>query len=333
MITGEMVLLAAVHQLSSPGDLKAVAAISQRFRAEASSGVLSALDPFISHIATVIQNNPASGIGAVLQRPDVQSELTRVIVRSRSGAFSALEDSWSHAASILRPVGSTSSPYLDSLRSDLQVLYGGMPTRVVSAITSAFGSVQPAASYHQGGAAVNVPVETAQERAAAVTKALRKEAGSTALRSGLTASVAALRSFTESQLIQVAVLGTHAQKKWVSRLSPTTCPFCAHLHGTVVPIHSAFPYPSHIGKIKAPKPYGTLVGPPLHPHCECHLEFTEPKVTSPPAAEPPGKAEEPAMFRASDIRALPEERYSLLVAFIKAALSSVAKIIKRLLGI
>ena len=61
-------------------------------------------------------------------------------------------------------------------------------------------------------------------------------------------------------------------KTWVSRLAPNTCSYCRRLHGVTIPVSESFAgYAVAAGWAK---PYGGLYGPPLHPSCQCWLEFS-----------------------------------------------------------
>lgn len=58
-------------------------------------------------------------------------------------------------------------------------------------------------------------------------------------------------------------------KRWVSRLAPNTCKYCAGLHGVVLPMGKSFL--AEAKKLGFKRPYGGLYGPPLHPRCQCWL--------------------------------------------------------------
>jgi hypothetical protein len=79
-----------------------------------------------------------------------------------------------------------------------------------------------------------------------------------------------------------------------------------------------------------PRPYrGELQGPPLHPHCRCRLAV----VTEASGAD--RDSAEPAAYRfvtAAQIRALPEEKYKGLTAFLRAAVHELAQALARLRG-
>lgn len=89
------------------------------------------------------------------------------------------------------------------------------------------------------------------------------------LRVGLSATTAAQRGFTDSQLehySELQTLGYKVTKLWLANfLNNDPCANCITLNGTEVPFGEEFPVPTLIQS----SIYRDLQGPPLHVHCKC----------------------------------------------------------------
>ncbi len=185
----------------------------------------------------------------------------------------------------------------------------------------------------------NPAYQAALQRAQAVRDALAGQGSALALRNGLSVTVAGASSQTEAVLAEAmarpdaSLLG----KRWVASMDgkdPKSCAWCRKLHGIVVPLGSQFPHPEQIGKHKPPKLYrGVFPGPPVHPHCQCRLEFVPLAEAPVPVPGPVTPEELPDMVSSEDIAALPEERYQSMRHFLQSALHELAQVIRVLLGI
>jgi hypothetical protein len=167
------------------------------------------------------------------------------------------------------------------------------------------------------------------------------------------AATAASAAFNETLLADLAASGaTHAV--WVTRFrtpssnSRGTCPACAALHGTVVPLGSEFPGSATFGDKPIPT-FGSLKSPPRHPNCGCSLIPLPPSIegrssissmrafatrwalAAPDMApsttrttEASDTAKSTEFLTAADIRGTPRSWLRRLTATLKAALSSPA---------
>lgn len=83
------------------------------------------------------------------------------------------------------------------------------------------------------------------------------------------ANSAAHRAHTEAKEEMYAYVseqsGVTIRKVWVTRFRPTTCATCARLHARIINLRGQF-NPHGPGLV-----YGTLIGPPRHPHCGCRI--------------------------------------------------------------
>lgn len=65
--------------------------------------------------------------------------------------------------------------------------------------------------------------------------------------------------------------GKYTKKTWNSRLTPRTCQHCRALHGTTLLLTDSFAAVARGAGWD--RVYGSLMGPPLHPSCQCYLTF------------------------------------------------------------
>jgi Phage Mu protein F like protein len=283
-------------------------------------------------VQTVVRaNTGAQSAGGILDRPDVAMALDGALAGARQQAEQAVTDAWERGG------GAADSPYLSSLLADVDRAYSQAPGEIRQAAVSAFAGVPRALSRYEGGSALNVPVETAQARAAAVRQAVAHTGASLLLRNSLSADVARAASETDAviaEALQRRAAGERVGLQWVSRLDPHTCPWCRMLHGTIVEPGEQFPHGGVIGRHRPPKVYrGVLLGPPRHPRCRCRPRIVVLGSPAPPPA-PPAPGMPPGRYISSDdIRALPEERYQSLVSFLMSALAQLGRILRALLGL
>lgn len=299
-------------------------------RSQVQAAVQSALTTFTHHLTLVIQTNPeTSDARELLDRPDIHQALTDALADAHGAARAAVEQ----AAQL---AGDQSSQYQLAIAHDVDSLYANAAAQIRGVAVTAFNSVPQPHPYTPGVDQLgsNPVFEAGQARARAVGAALTRQVSDIALRNGLSVNVAGSRSHTETvveEALRRYQAGEDIWLEWRSQLVPgVTCPWCWALHGHRVRPGQEYPHPGQAGRRRPPRLYqGVLHGPPMHPNCRCWLVIvTSSGDPAPEAPEPP-----PAEFVTStDIAAMPEEKYSGLLAFLKAALHELGQLLKKLVS-
>jgi hypothetical protein len=204
-------------------------------------------------------------------------------------------------------------------------------------------------------------MESAIRRAAAIRRAILGVSLEAAHSVELTLQVARAAGLTATALETGRDLQQAGQtifKRWITRQDGRVCMWCRFLHDTVVPLDADFPLPHPValehqvtrrvrtpaGQRKfhqaigtriiwthPPKLYhGMLPGPPLHPRCRCRVVIVVGGGQETTAPVPPAHRGASAHLAASDIRAMPENRYHALLAFITAAAHELGQVLRRL---
>jgi hypothetical protein len=327
-------------------------------RARLAVTVQAAIAGYARDLATVIQTNPGSGIGPLLERPDIRSALAASLAQAQQRALGAVAAAWQAGG---HPGGGA---FHAALAADVRSAYGQAAASLEDAARSAFASVaQRTFTVGVSEPGTNPEFETAQERAREVRQALLGAGSSLATRNGLSVSSAATRSGTEAVLAEGAerqAAGEVLGKRWVASMNgrdPRSCYWCRQLHGTVVPLGEEFPYPqpaalphhrlrrvataggaqryglpvgAEITLTRPPRVYLNLLGPGLHPHCRCRIELV-PLHQGHGAVSPLAPEQPPQLVSSAEIAALPEDRYAALVSFLRAALHELSQMLRRLL--
>jgi hypothetical protein len=285
--------------------------------AQLTAAVLAALVPAARYAALVVQGNPAGSSAWLLARPDISATLAAALEQAREAAAEIVLQQWG-------VTGAPDSPLLEHLLADIGRQYGPLP-HLHRLIRQAMASVP------------------ASERPAAVRRAIIGFARDTALRSRLTLVVAEQAARTAVVLAEGKDrerAGEKAWKRWKAHPEkPTCCHWCRNLHGVTIGLDESFlPYlggpadlAGHGRLTQPPRPYrGELQGPGLHPHCECELVIVTEPASQPEPASPPAARD--VLFTAAQIRAMPEQRYRALIAFLRAALHELGQVLRRLVS-
>lgn len=185
-------------------------------------------------------------------------------------------------------------------------------------------------------------------------------AGSAAMHAGMAVSTALSAGTTEAVLAEGyrrRAAGEHVRKRWRSRKSATTCHWCWELDGTELELEGEFSHGApavlprarlrhvrtHAGahryhrdvgaEIIHTRPpavwRGVLLGPPRHPRCECWLELVD---GDEPPTEPhdiTGALMQQELVHSSDIQSMPEEQYSSMMTFLRAAVHELGQLLRR----
>lgn len=261
--------------------------------------------------------------GELPSRPDVSAVLEAALEEARAAAWDAVLLAWGSAPD---------SPLLGHLLADVARQYAAL-AHLRGLLRHAHAAAEPG------------------REGAAVRDAITGFARQVSLRSHLTVQAASRFARTAARLAEGRARqdrGEQVRKRWKAHPEdPACCHWCRGLHGVTVPLGDSFlPYldgpadlSGHGHLTRPPRPYrGELQGPQLHPHCACDLEIvTWPghagdQIQRP--AETPGNRRSgrstTAAFTAAQVRALPEERYRALLAFIDAALHELAAVLRRI---
>jgi hypothetical protein len=309
------------------------------------------------YIALVVRNNPFGSADALLARPDVEAMLAQALEDARNLSVSQLEEEWNTA-------GAAQDAYYQHLLHDMETRHSLPHLR--HRIRSAHASV-PTAHFIVGVTPPGtVPhMESANARAAAVRQAILGFRRETALPGELTLQVARVAAQTAATLEaghEREAAGEQLMKRWVARQDGKTCMWCRFLHGTTIPLDAQFALPARVAvqhsyptrrvateagvaryhqrigtKIiwtHPPKLYhGMLPGPPLHPRCRCRIVLVPVREENQEPAERSPAPRAGGFLASADIRAMPEEKYRSLMAFLRAAVHELGMVLRRLAGL
>lgn len=313
-----------------------------------STQVSSAFASAASYVALVTQNNPYGSAATLLARPDIEAVLAEAVYTGRAAALAAVEQAWDAN-------GAEETPVLAYLLADVNRAYDSLTT-LRTAIRQAHASVPPRHFIPGQTTPGTVPSrEAAIERAAAVRAAIVEFARRLSLRNELSADVAGTAGQSAAVLEDAYVReepSEQLRKRWRAHVeSETCCYWCRKLNGVTIALNASFiPYIGGPAALSAsghltqpPRPYhGALQGPGLHPRCRCWLEIVPKEAPAPPAdvspsgspgRRPPAPQRPGAAFISSaEIRAMPEERYRSMLAFLKAATHELGMLLRRLAG-
>lgn len=324
---------------------------------ELSAQVRQAFAYAARYVSLLVSNNPTGTSAALLTRPDVDAVLAQTLDAGRELAADAIRAAWAAASG-------PQSPYLTWLIDDVDRSYDALGL-LRNAIRRAWASVPP-----QGFVPGQTPPgqhpsqRAAEERAAAVRAAILEVAAEIALRNQLSLGVATVAAETLAGISHGQDLeraGEHVWKQWLCSHQPPddrTCHWCRALNGMIIPLRANFPagtaadLTGHGRLTRPPRVYhGILPGPPRHPRCRCRLRI----LTNLPArgvssgssgqggaaaevvdrgpggeAAAPSPANASGFLAAADIRALPQDKYDGLRAFLLAAVHELGQVLARL---
>jgi hypothetical protein len=304
------------------------------------------------YIGLLTENNPHGGSAGLLGRPDVHAVLQDAMASAREVAEEAVREAWG---------GHPQTPYLYWLLNDVAQAYGSLSVLRADIRRAWDGVVAEPFVKGVTPPGANPVMEAAQRRASDVLHAILGYGASLALRSQLSAEVASVAAQTEAVLAQGAELeqaGEQPYKRWLCSSSPPddrTCHWCRALHWMTIPLNASFPAgdPADLtghGRLTHPPRlyHGVLPGPPRHPRCRCrvvvvHLReavrsgHSDSQEASPGelAAAPGAGGTAPSMvtpgfLAASDVRALPDDQYEALEAFLEASAHELGQALARL---
>lgn len=302
--------------------------------AQLSAAVQAALAPAARYVAEVMRSEPQPA-ETLAGRPDVVAVLREALGQAQDTAAELVQRAWDEENGVdealisrLHADITRSFDALPHLRQLIRVMHRHGPEEVQAAILAwarkAAVRARMSISYASGAARTSLVLTDAEARASG---------------------------------------GEALAKRWVSRLGPGTCYWCRKLHGTTVALDAdfhphlggpvAFPHQQErkvaseagakrfglpegtaIVYTSPPRPYhGKLLGPLLHPNCECRLEIVPGDRTGEgrPVPQGPTRSQAPAGFLSfAEIREMPEAKYRSLMAFLDAALHELGQVLGRL---
>jgi hypothetical protein len=269
--------------------------------------IQTAMAPAARYVALLARGGLT--VTELLDRPDVEAELSSALLEARDAAEAAVLEAWDAS-------GGTDESVIDHLMADIDKQFNALPhlRRLIRGVHS------------KGADAVRAAIVTFSRGVAlraSLTEAMAHGAGRTSA------------VIAEGEARQAA--GAVVYKRWRCRMSPTSCHWCRTLNNVTVPLDEDFRRhfggPVDLGGhgvlTHPPRPWhGALMGPLLHPHCQCWLELvTEDTGDIPDSGQPP---EEPGDYvSAAAIRALDEDSYRALNAFLWAAIHELGQVLAR----
>lgn len=316
----------------------------------ASASVQASVTFLANYLALLTKNNPLGTVTTLLARPDVQAIIASTLAGGAESAQETVRQAWAAQD------GPPGSPVFSALLSDVQHAWDTQRLRQL--IKQAWASV-PKASFVPGTTSpgTHPSLEAATQRAAAVRDAVTGFGDRARLRNGLSADVAAGNAKTEAVLADAKereAAGEKLLKRWRAHVeSPACCHWCKKLNGVTIGLDEDFA--PHIGPpvdltghghlTQPPHPYlSYLPGPKLHPHCQCWLEIVVVTEAQPESVSPAGGQEPPlepgikspapqapaGHLAASEVRAMPEDKYRSLLSFLRAAVHELGQLVRRL---
>lgn len=325
--------------------------------AQVAEAVSAALGSAAAYLSLVTQTNPLGSASQLLARPDVGAVLTEALDEARAAAGDAVRQGWYAQV----PALAGEPAQLDRLLDDIGRVFGNVG-HLHAVIRRAHASVPPRPFVPGVSEPGTAPVmQASAERAEAVRWALLDWSRQAALRARMTVSTAEGAARTLAVLQAARGLrdrGELVLKRWRAHVEYESCCFwCRRLDGVTIGLRDSFaPHlggparmpqavPRHVrtlaGERKFGRPagarilytqpprlyHGDLQGPLLHPFCRCWLEIAR----RGGGQEQRRAARPPAGFlSASEVRAVPEDRYQADMAFLQAAMHELNLVLRRL---
>lgn len=219
------------------------------------------------------------------------------------------------------------SAYRDSVLRDIDTMFAQARNDIRLSITEAFNAVEPDQ--------YRLPIERvrALDSRLAVHNAVRRLSA----RAQAAASVVVTRAHAEAQLetyraYQEQNPGQVLRKRWVA-LSVHPCPACRALHGTEMALDEEFDHTASTSQaFSLPRVYFNLLCPPRHPRCRCRLVLVSisaivEKIEEAVKAPLPGYG----YLTTEEVRSMTPSKYRSLVRFLKAVLTRVKRVVRRLI--
>jgi hypothetical protein len=318
---------------------------------QVAAAVQTALAPVAGYLALITQANPRGSADALLRRPDVDAILIGALDEARSAAEEVVQAAWYSGSGL-----TSGGVMLERLLADIDRIFSRL-AHLHGLVRHAHASVPPA-QFEPGitRPGDNPSARAAEQRAAAVRDAILSWTREASLRARMTVSTAEGAARTAAALAEAEAArlsGEPVRKRWRAHAESTSCCFwCRRLDGVTIGSRESFaPYlggpvarlsrrpGSAVIYARPPRLYhGDLQGPVLHPFCRCWLEITRSLAGAVPSdrGQEAGVQRSPApqahagLLAASDVRAMPEDRYRAQLEFLRAATHELDQALKRL---
>jgi hypothetical protein len=290
--------------------------VAETATAQVRAAVQAALAPAARYVALVVRNNPLGTAAQLLARPDIDATLAEALAEAHAAVADLVEQAWF-------TTGAAADATYRHLMDDVARQYASL-SHLRALIRQAHAAAQP------------------DGRPAAVRDAILAFARQVSLRSRLTAVVAeqaARAAVTLADGHARLAAGEKVRKRWLAREG--ACRWCRNLHGVTIAMGESFlPHlggpadlSGHGHLTQPPRPYrGELQGPPLHPQCRCRLMVVTEAGPGPAVRREPAPPGREALFTAAQIRAMPDQRYRALIAFLRAAVHELGQVLRRLVS-
>lgn len=269
------------------------------------------MQPWAALLAQVVANNPRADIYDLDARPDVTRRLEHGLSESYQAALGELQRAWAT---------DVESSYRRALLADLERSNAEASALLRAAVVRAAGRVPPEEfipGVHPPGA--HPAADAAQRRAREVLSDVTAAVRYMGWRNELTVKSARTRHAAEALMREEP--GPGWVKQWVSRQDAKVCPWCRWLDGQLMPMDQEFGPLPDIGGHRPPRVYQDLLAPPCHPQCRCHLKLVR---VSEVAASNSSPDLEFTWISAAGVRAMPAERYQVLMTFYREAVRELA---------
>lgn len=194
----------------------------------------SALNDAISHVIVVAQNNPSKPLSQILRRVDIKEALTYPFAAAGAMTTAAVREAWYEAA------GELVLP-----EADLKEILSNVKTNTVTAPRRLRQAIAKG------------PRDQLSDRLTKLSNDLIRRAEFAVEYSGKRAGT----------LAQLQAAPKTAMKTWVRNPESKSCSRCIDLDGTTIPINQLF-------SVDDFETFQALIGPPLHPRCQCGLKIT-----------------------------------------------------------
>lgn len=327
----------------------------EALRIQLQVAVRAALAAPMRLIADIIRNSPhVMTAGPVLDRDDVRHSVLYALAEAARTTTALVQRAWALSG------GPEGAPVRQHLLADVEHAYRDAQGSLEGAIREEFASVPYP---DRGPGDMHPAIAAAHARSRAVEQAMAEHADALALRGQLTLGMAAGSSQTAAVLEEGhrrQEAGERVMKVWRSRKTKRTCRWCWQLDGVMIPLDEDFPHGDpialpqkrtrHVATPEGARHYrrsigqpiiftfpprayrGRLPGPLRHPNCECFLELVV--VSDEAMPERIGSLPAPGehYVSASDVAALPEEKYTTLVTFMRAAVHELGQLLRKLAG-
>jgi hypothetical protein len=216
------------------------------------------------HLFVTLRVSMDRTLESVLDQPDVQAVLRRPFEHAADATRDAIVRAWEEGA----------AQGLAAANDDLRIA-GLDTTGPVELDESALNRLLDDAAANGDAARDRFLAAIQSTDSAAVRESVRRVGRDQALRARAGADVAGRYAAQDAKVAALEQAsreqGVTLFKVWVTSFSPTTCRFCARLHGTRRRLDEPFPPNAAFGTGARLPVWHALGHPPRHPNCRCRI--------------------------------------------------------------